>query len=303
MLWCLATLYVSKGFCRQAKELTNFLFRSHKVFMVPEVKYSQLVHMCCLKTMSRYFDCLFDCDYKTTRNVHLQKHINSIHKGETFPCPFWPECDYKATMNCYLQRHLRSIHWGETFQCSDCDYKATTKSNLLKHVKCIHRGITYPCPECDFKARDKSNLQRHVKSIHRGELFPCPDCNYRASQKGYLQKHIKTRHRNWMFQWPNCYYHKSTEKIDIHNLTSINLWITRTILHIVQVWAEHVNQAAWGPDLAYLAAPPGDLPELELEYHQRCIIKICSRRVWTRIYIKLFIIFHNQKLYQLHPAP
>ena len=99
----------------------------------------------------------------------------------------WP---HKATMNCYLQRHLRSIHWGETFQCSDCDYKATTKGNLLKHVKCIHRGITYPCPECDFKARDKS------KSIHRGELFPCPDCNYRASQKGYLQKHIKTRHRN-----------------------------------------------------------------------------------------------------------
>ena len=27
---------------------------------------------------------------------------------------------------------------------------------------------------------------------------------------------------------------------------------------------EHVNQAAWGPDLAYLAPPPGDLPELEL---------------------------------------
>ena len=170
--------------------------------------------------MRRNFPCP-DCDYKATLKGSLQRHIKSIHKGETFQCP---DCDYKATHKSNIQTHIKSIHRGETFQCPECDYKTRWKSNLQMHIKAIHKGETVPCPYCDFKAKAKGNLQMHIKfcifrksqchqsqptykmtrkkpkTIHKGYLFSCPDCDYKAQQKSHLQIHIKSIHKGETFQ-------------------------------------------------------------------------------------------------------
>ena len=46
--------------------------------------------------------------YKMTR-----KKPKTIHKGYLFSCP---DCDYKAQQKSHLQIHIKSIHKGETFQ-------------------------------------------------------------------------------------------------------------------------------------------------------------------------------------------
>jgi hypothetical protein len=49
------------------------------------------------------------CDYKTNRNLHLNRHINSMHKNiRNYLCD-WPNYGQSFTQNRYLKRHEKFI--------------------------------------------------------------------------------------------------------------------------------------------------------------------------------------------------
>ena len=50
------------------------------------------------------------------------------------------EPEHKYIQKGDLQRHIKSVHEGQTFQCPLCEYKATWKRNLKKHIDSVHEG-------------------------------------------------------------------------------------------------------------------------------------------------------------------
>ena len=50
------------------------------------------------------------------------------------------QCDYKSSQQGTLQRHIKLVHEGKKFQCPQCEHKATQKGNLWSHIKSVHEG-------------------------------------------------------------------------------------------------------------------------------------------------------------------
>ena len=59
---------------------------------------------------------------------------------------------YIATRAIILKVHVESIHKGVTYPCSQCEFDATTANYLRRHVKSKHKMLRYPCPECEYIA-------------------------------------------------------------------------------------------------------------------------------------------------------
>ena len=78
-----------------------------------------------------------------------------------------PDCDYKCSRNSHLQKHIKAVHDKiKDHECphSDCDFKSSSKGGLQEHIKAVHDGIKdYECPDCDFKCSKNTHLQRHIK--------------------------------------------------------------------------------------------------------------------------------------------
>jgi len=95
-------------------------------------------------------------------SVHKQRQIRSNHENK-FPCE---QCNYKTTRLDHLQRHIESIHDGVKYPCDRCNFKATQLANLNRHKRSIHDGVKYPCDQCNYKATQHGDLKKHKKSVH-----------------------------------------------------------------------------------------------------------------------------------------
>ena len=97
----------------------------------------------------------------------LRNHTQSIHQGIKYACD---ECDYKATKQNHLNVHIQAKHKheGTKFACNQCDYRTAHKPTLRNHILKIHEGIRYACNQCDHLATEKVLLSYHIKSKHQG---------------------------------------------------------------------------------------------------------------------------------------
>jgi hypothetical protein len=133
-----------------------------------------------------------NCDYKSSKKDHLQKHINAVHlKIKEFACI---QCDYKCSENVHLQKHINSVHLKlKIFQCPTCDYKCVDNSHLQKHINSVHlKEKNFQCPTCESKFSQNVHLQKHIEIVHLKEKnFQCPTCEYKCSHASHLQTHIK----------------------------------------------------------------------------------------------------------------
>ena len=110
--------------------------------------------------------------------IQVSDRNNIILKINQFACN---QCDLSYAHNRDLRRHLQSKHKGLTYPCQQCKYEATRSSNLTVHVKTQHGGgVTYPCQYCEYKAPQPTNLRQHIKVQHHGFRYPCHHCDYQA---------------------------------------------------------------------------------------------------------------------------
>ena len=49
-------------------------------------------------------------------------------------------CEYKTTKQKYLKRHIKSVHEEQKFPCIRCESIFTLKGNLQKHTKSVHES-------------------------------------------------------------------------------------------------------------------------------------------------------------------
>ena len=84
------------------------------------------------------------CQYKATRKGYLQKHMESIHNGQKFPCP---QCEYKAAFKGNLQIHIKSVHEG-----------------LKKHIKSVHVKVKSECLSDNDDMAMEEYFETDVKS-------------------------------------------------------------------------------------------------------------------------------------------
>ena len=64
--------------------------------------------------------------------------MQSSHEGVRYICDL---CEYKSTRQNGLKRHIQAKHEGVTYKCDQCDYKASRKSDLPNHKRIKHEGV------------------------------------------------------------------------------------------------------------------------------------------------------------------
>jgi hypothetical protein len=174
-----------------------------------------ILNKCCNTCLDR-FKCTL-CDYKCSRNSHLQIHIKRVHtRIRDFECN---QCPFKCSTNSDLQRHIKQVHDKiRDFECNQCPFKCSTNTHLQMHIKRIHLKIKdFECNQCPYKSSTNCDLQRHIKAVH--DLikdFECLTCEFKSSTNTGLQKHIKMVHDKIKdFDCPTCPYKSSTNG-DLH---------------------------------------------------------------------------------------
>ena len=101
----------------------------------------------------------------TMSDMSLQSwmHKESKHGYKSFKCD---KCDYVSSRDQYLKKHVRDQHANDIFNCDLCDYSWHSKSTLQGHVKSVHSNASYQCQKCDHIAKRQSSLTCHIRTKH-----------------------------------------------------------------------------------------------------------------------------------------
>ena len=132
-----------------------------------------------------------DCGKDFLDKYTMTRHYKTIHQTKRYSCD---QCDYKSSRNDHLNEHIKTKHEGKRYPCSQCDYQATQTTRLKQHVQSVHEGKRYLCSQCDYQATQTTHLKQHVQSVHEGMKYPCNECCNEYSYKGELAKHISRKH-------------------------------------------------------------------------------------------------------------
>ncbi|XP_067946169.1 uncharacterized protein [Watersipora subatra] len=142
------------------------------------------------------------CDLRFKQKIHLDKHINYIHKEKNVKCDF---CDYVCANRIPdLKLHMKRRHLKNDaddpptyLECEKCGFLAASRRDLKQHFKFHKRGpeLKLFCEHCSFVTDAKSRLDRHVMIHTKEKPYSCSLCDYRASQKEHIRRHHRTRHK------------------------------------------------------------------------------------------------------------
>ena len=127
------------------------------------------------------------------RNLETNLEIpNQSKVNQELPCP---QCEYKFIGNLHLERHIQQIHRNVRHTCKLCEYDTARLEMLMKHEKTVH-GIThnYQCNQCDYNSSSNYNLQTHVKRMHNTKTYNCKLCKYSTTFAKTMTVHIRTMH-------------------------------------------------------------------------------------------------------------
>ncbi|RXG62243.1 Zinc finger protein Xfin [Armadillidium vulgare] len=109
------------------------------------------------------------CNYRSSTQHNIQKHIRYRHTGERpFPCSLC-ESSYNSSN---VKRHIRFRHTGEKpYQCSVCSKVFAESTGLNVHMR-IHTGDRpFSCKICLKTFAQAINLKKHMGSNHPSENF------------------------------------------------------------------------------------------------------------------------------------
>jgi len=138
------------------------------------------------KTMDRKCD---QCDFSTTNNTDLKRHIESIHLGITYPCD---QCEAVFPHYNYLYAH-RLVHTSDRpFVCQKCGLSFKQKEKMKKHDLLVHSSTSFSCEECGKIFKCESYLAQHKRSHDEDSQFPCTFCERKFVTRTKLKMHINT---------------------------------------------------------------------------------------------------------------
>ena len=66
----------------------------------------------------------------------MKIHVELVHMQKRVPCSF---CG-KEMSEVHLQRHIRSIHQGVRYKCDQCEKSFDRPYRLKKHKESVHEG-------------------------------------------------------------------------------------------------------------------------------------------------------------------
>ena len=157
-------------------------------------------------------DCMKDykfkctiCEFRTSRNYHLQNHLRKIHTVTPTMGYSCTRCDFISAAKVHLNTHMSKDH--PKLPCTTCGKKFLKADTLERHIMLTHdeedierrkegRKKTYPCLNCDYVATRKHDLKGHHWNIHidiEKEVQPrivprCNKCGF-TSKWGNIQRH------------------------------------------------------------------------------------------------------------------
>ena len=98
-----------------------------------------------------------DCGDQAKTKVHLNRHVQFVHKGCLSPCL---HCGNRYAANCSLC-YVKFIHDSEHLEYVTCGNKHENFRQLKKHIATDHTNLTLPCQKCEQLIRVIHPLKRH----------------------------------------------------------------------------------------------------------------------------------------------
>jgi len=90
-----------------------------------------------------------DCDYKSTKRVHLEKHVKTMHPNSNTALPPAPQ------------------KRGQTlYQCTLCQCKTPSKQYFDDHLMHHRKKFAHRCHLCSYTSKGRAWLDRHLKNHH-----------------------------------------------------------------------------------------------------------------------------------------
>ena len=100
-----------------------------------------------------------DCNF-VGNNSELRKHLDTRHTNK-IQCE---DCDNEFTDEDTLNKHRNSKHNYEPFPCELCGLVLANFTVLQEHVSAIHTHK--PCRFCNFQATSKEDMETHYVEVH-----------------------------------------------------------------------------------------------------------------------------------------
>ncbi|XP_028159545.1 histone-lysine N-methyltransferase PRDM9-like [Ostrinia furnacalis] len=133
-----------------------------------------------------------ECGTSFRRQYHLQRHIQSIHRGKQYTkCPV---CRVEFADKDILLQHIKKKHTGkkEAFRCRECRFKCASLKELLLHE--VNHQDRHVCPHCSLSYKRKDHMIRHIKGEHMKIVVVCPICDQMYKRKDHLARHMREKH-------------------------------------------------------------------------------------------------------------
>jgi hypothetical protein len=126
------------------------------------------------------------CDYKSTTELAMKKHVNTNHSTQSYDCYTCLEVFQSETV---LKRHMENKHKGEpksdtveqtnsepiVSECSLCDDKFNSEEEYTDHINAHLEDIqgidiedlkngheAFACSMCEFNSNDPETVKRHL---------------------------------------------------------------------------------------------------------------------------------------------
>ncbi|KAK5638263.1 hypothetical protein RI129_012558 [Pyrocoelia pectoralis] len=129
-----------------------------------------------------------DSDERASNNFN--NVVNDTKLENLFKCS---DCNYSTTKLVHLKMHMRKHSADVPFKCKLCDYTTAKKGNFVVHLRNHTGEKPYKCALCGFTCKQFIHLKRHIKNhVNEDELFGCSKCDYKTGEGRELEIHIKT---------------------------------------------------------------------------------------------------------------
>ena len=171
----------------------------------PNLKQHLRLHEPNLELRKPYFCTFQECDYRTSTERDVQKHVQGRHtanRTKDFPCAL---CLSKFYTQNELNKHIQSHVKEKRFACNFCNYKTHEGPSLRIHIRNVHQKLfTFKCSfhGCHYGCTRKNQFDRHLRKHNPDPLvrrpIPCtfPGCGYRAAWRWELKRHVDTHHNS-----------------------------------------------------------------------------------------------------------
>lgn len=131
----------------------------------------------------------------------LDEHIEAIHKGRYYNCPFSESCLETIAYITHLNRHMEQYHVGESYNLTELygKMRANPQYGTPTHQqqRLPRNAQGYECPACTHKPfKDFTAAKEHHEIDHRGRYFKCPECGATIVYPAQIESHRVKCHKD-----------------------------------------------------------------------------------------------------------